>query len=165
MFCSLAESSSDVECSAHLGSPVMCGDVFAGFLINDQKCSVARKQTFLTYLSVGEFGPWIRKTTRPDVPRYDDRFILDIAHYEVPFTEEAEKQCVGSAITERHIITAASCVDIEPSKGILVQKTETDENETHITSHMPAIISIHPDYYREESRLSSDVAILLVSLK
>lgn len=162
-FCAFINETSEATCSSYLASPVMCDDAFAGFVINNQTCSNDEDQNFLTIISVGEFGDWIREVTRPDVPRYDDRFILEIAHYDVPDIESSEFQCVGTAVTLRHVVTAASCVDVEPSKGILVQKTETDINGPHVTSSLPVIISIHPDYL-QSSEESSNIAVILVSL-
>jgi hypothetical protein len=163
-FCSVIDSPAHEVCSAQLGSPVLCGSAFAGFLINDQACSTVDERNFLTFISVGEFGAWIREVTRPDILRYNDRFILEIAHYDVPFIESAEFQCVGSAVTERHILTTASCVEVEPTRGILVQKTVTDRFDTQVTSELPVMISIHPEYWRS-GKNSSNIAVVLVRTK
>lgn len=48
------------------------------------------------------------------------RYILDVAHYDLPDLETAEYRCVGTVITERHVLTTANCVIVEPSQGVAV---------------------------------------------
>lgn len=48
------------------------------------------------------------------------RFILNVAHYTLPDLETAENRCVGTVITERHVLTAASCVKVEATQGIAI---------------------------------------------
>ena len=160
-FCSLVDAEESEVCTAFLGSPVMCGEVFAGFLTNNGTCSANDDSMFLSFLSVGEFGSWIQEVTKPNLTKKDEKFILSIAHYDVLDIETAVVQCVGSVITEKHIVTTASCVNVPPSKGIIVQQKLTNENETDVISALPIIVSIHPDYIESDGN-SSNIAVILV---
>jgi hypothetical protein len=48
------------------------------------------------------------------------RFILNVAHYTLPNLDTAEYRCVASVITERHVLTTANCVSVEPSQGVAI---------------------------------------------
>lgn len=48
------------------------------------------------------------------------RFILNVAYYEQPDLDTFVNRCIASVITERHVLTTATCVDVEPSQGVAV---------------------------------------------
>lgn len=163
IFCSLFDSVDDEICTAQLGSPVMCRNVFAGFLINDGACTTVDDQVFLNYQSVGEFGEWIQKVTEPEVQPIPS-FVLSVAVYDAPNFEVTETRCAASAITTRHVITAASCASVESFQGIVIEMILSEDNETVISSALPVRVSIHPDYIESEGKFSN-IAIILVRLK
>lgn len=163
IFCSLLDSEDDEICTAQLGSPVMCGNVFAGFLINDGSCTTVDGQAFLKYQSVGEFGEWIQEVTEPEVEPISS-FILSVAVYDAPDYEFTESRCAALAITKRHVITTASCVTVESFQGIVIETMFSEDNETVISSTLPVRVSIHPDYIESDGN-SSNIAVILVRSK
>lgn len=162
IFCSTFDSLDDVTCNAILGSPVICGNALAGFLINDESCTIVGDQNVLRYHSVGDFGEWIKEITTNESIEDIARFILNVAVYDLPDTESAVTRCVASVITQRHVLTTASCVSVEKSQGIVVQTIVANENETEITSALPIRVSIHPDYMESEGNFSNVAVILVV---
>lgn len=56
------------------------------------------------------------------------RFILSVAHYEQPDLDTLVNRCIASVITERHVLTTATCVDVEPSQGVAVVAEVTAGN-------------------------------------
>jgi hypothetical protein len=48
------------------------------------------------------------------------RFILNVAHYTLPDLETAENRCVATVITDRHVLTTATCVSVEEFQGVAV---------------------------------------------
>jgi secreted trypsin-like serine protease len=48
------------------------------------------------------------------------RFIVNIMHYQPPNIGGAEFRCSASLINAQHVLTAASCVSVDPSIGIAI---------------------------------------------
>jgi secreted trypsin-like serine protease len=128
-FCSQFNSTDSESCSAPLGSPVVCedGDI-AGILINDGKCSEVGDNALLFYHSIESFIDWIEDvvaetkrapretTTRPPREiREPTEFIVNVVHFED--IGKTKIRCSGTVVSRRHVVTAASCVDVsEPVK-------------------------------------------------
>ncbi|XP_011867326.1 PREDICTED: transmembrane protease serine 9-like [Vollenhovia emeryi] len=86
--------------------------------------------------------------------------------------ENREFLCTGSIVTNRHVITAAHCIqlnliNLSPNELLIVlgrfnlnQWNEAGSVNRTVSSYM-----IHPDYMRSLSRLSSDSDLAIVTLK
>ena len=61
------------------------------------------------------------------------RFILNVAHYEFPDLDTIENKCVASVITERHVLTTATCVSVEPHQGLAIVAEVSVLNFTEIS--------------------------------
>ena len=68
------------------------------------------------------------------------RFILKVAHYIDGDLDTIEIKCVASVVTERHVLTTATCVSVEPTKSVAIVAevsvlnfTETSKKFTNLT--------------------------------
>ena len=67
IFCSRFFNETHETCSAIHASPVVCGNLIAGFLINDGSCSNTDNLTTLEYHSSVDFTDWINLVTKTDI--------------------------------------------------------------------------------------------------
>jgi hypothetical protein len=165
VFCSVFESVDHETCDAVVGSPLICGNALAGFLINNRTCTSVGDQHVLRYHSVGDFGAWIKVVTSDESIENPARFILNIASYNVPDIDAPVTRCVGSVITNRHIVTTATCVNVDSSQGIIIQAVISNNNETRTTSTLPIRVSKHPDFIENEDNFSNIAVILVIQGK
>lgn len=58
------------------------------------------------------------------------RFLVNIVHFSVPKTSDSVFQCSAFLITNQHVVTAASCVDVDRNIEVAVQEvTESTWSE------------------------------------
>lgn len=120
IFCSKFDDLSHETCNAMHASPIICGNLISGFLINDGNCSTENNETTLEYHSVGDFDEWIRQVTS-GVLEKRGRFIVDVMQFEKGMINRAKFSCSGTLITLRHVLTTATCLNLPSSMATAIQ--------------------------------------------
>lgn len=128
IFCSNFNATEHETCTAVLGSPVICRNEISGFALNNETCTKTfENQTVLNYQSIEGFGEWIDEVTSHSTVENTVRFIVNVAHYTYPDLDTAITRCAASVITNVHVLTTASCVNVKAPQKIAVQATITGE--------------------------------------
>ena len=58
-------------------------------------------------------------------PVFFPRFIVNVKEFTVPDVSEANFRCVGSVISDRHVLTTSSCVQVGADKAVAVEAVAT----------------------------------------
>jgi hypothetical protein len=122
-FCSMFATETHRSCNAMLASPIVCGNIISGFLINDGTCTfINNNQTALSYLSVGDFADWIQRVTsnEPEIGN-NERFVVNILQFTSGNIQESTFRCSGTIIAPRHVLTTASCGKVSEPFEIAIQ--------------------------------------------
>lgn len=73
-------------------------------------------------------------THRNSLQQNDARFIVNVAHYTLPDIDTAKIRCAASIITNRHVLTTANCVIVEPGKGVAIKAFIVEANGGSVNS-------------------------------
>jgi hypothetical protein len=129
VFCSIFNTTEHETCSAVLGSPIICRNEIAGLVTNNESCTTNDKgQGVLNYQTVGGTEEWIEDVTYYSIIENTVRFIVNVAHYTFPDLDTAVTRCAASIITNVHVLTTATCVNVQLPLSIAIQATTSTEN-------------------------------------
>lgn len=164
VFCSTFELPTSFECSATLGSPVMCGDqsTVDGFLLTAGQCLIdGSNRATLEYHSVDYHRWWIEEvSSKLYNESFSPDFIVNVLHYTAPNFDHAIIRCSATIITVRHVLTTASCVDVTNTTKITIQAPLIHGNEVRELEK----VFIHPNFDVTHPR-TNNVAVLKVKSK
>jgi secreted trypsin-like serine protease len=157
VFCSRHSSQSEGSCTARLGSPLVClGSLtVTGILLNDQSCSASGSNFLLNYHSLHRFQDWINEVTSDDYQE-NPRFTVFVMHYTNDISD-AVQRCAGTIISDRHVLTTASCVSVQPSTQIAIESYVGSEKRLVSTRQ----VTIHPAYIPSQNT-EANVAVVEV---
>lgn len=161
-FCSPLGPNPHATCSASQGSPVFCGDfaVLRGFSLNHEACNVDSKGNYLNFHSIAPFRTWIQTAMENEIGNtVAPGFIVNIVAYPSANISAAVTRCLGTIITDRHVLTTSSCVTVDSSSSIGV-KYQTAQGTRTVNA---ANVFTHPNYTITAIRKLNDVAVIKVS--
>lgn len=162
VWCSTFVSTLHQTCYAVLGSPVLCDDNsrFSGFMTSDG-CSEIRGQGQISYHSVLTHRLWLEEVFNSEIVS-SSNFVANVMELlDVNIIGTARFRCIGTIISERHLLTTASCVSI-PTGSVQGIGVEADWAERGFMTVQAEEIFIHPDFIETQTRIAN-VAVIKVS--
>jgi hypothetical protein len=108
--CSTFASTGHEFCNAELGSPVLCdGNTrFTGFMTSNG-CVQGQNQAVINYQSVNAIRRWFEEVIATDDQRTTN-FAVRVMELVGGNIATERVRCVGTVITDHHLLTAATCV-------------------------------------------------------
>jgi hypothetical protein len=90
----------------------------SGFLLNNQTCHAADDGKFsLKFHSIFSFRKWIDAVIDIVGLKNRDYFVVRVFEYLKSDSDVVKRSCVGTAITQRHVLTTATCVTVTGGEG------------------------------------------------
>jgi hypothetical protein len=150
-------------CDAFMGSPLMAGSFFTGFLTNNQVCSLTSSGFMLTYHTVTDYAEFIEEALTEESAANDfPNFVANIVTISEYDNNVPVIRCSGTIISEQHVLTTAECASTDQTIAIH-SAFNNSENGTEIGYEKDVKITIHPDY--SDGKLShNNLAIIKVRI-
>ena len=161
--CSTFQSLQDEICSARLGSPVFCeaNFRFSGFMTSDG-CISDGTRVLVNYQSTNTFRLWFDEVLRADSnDRHESsQFIVNVMEFNPRVGASERFRCVGTLITQHHVLTMASCVQATSNFQFVIGVQANWQNIGRSVVE-PEAISIHPNFEAAQM-FTANVAVIRV---
>jgi hypothetical protein len=90
----------------------------SGFLLNNQSCLAGDDGKFsLKIHSIFNYLKWIDTVIDTVGLNYRDYFVIRVFEHLKSDSSVVKRTCLGTAITQRHILTTATCVTVSGGEG------------------------------------------------
>jgi hypothetical protein len=117
--CSTFNETNNQTCTAVIGSPVLCGSEgrFTGFQVS-QGCVQGQNQQTMTFHSVNTFRTWIEEVLRSSRQTFNVATANVVEFFPNDIILTPRTRCAGTFISERHVVTIATCVILPENANV-----------------------------------------------